>query len=358
MRSRKQFTERLVQESLFAPCQLGEAMKRLGFVQADPIRSPARAQDLILRNRVHGYRAGDLEERYPTLDLEESFLYAYGVLTPDLWRAIHPKGEQELTAEQRKVRDLVKREGPMDSKALEAFIGKESARNCWGGSSRAGKLILESLHDRGELRIARREKGIRIYEPANPFQSMSSKEERFQTLILATLQAMGPTTSTFLLAEIAHFRYLIPKAVERRQCLQTLIDAGSIQTDYLDSVPYLSLPWEEKGTQPSETVTLLCPFDPLVRDRSRFEHLWGWKYRFEAYTPRPQRKFGYYAMPILWNNEVIGWANASIREGELQVCFGYVGRQPRGTAYRLAVELEVARLAQFLGLAEGAYQVR
>lgn len=55
---------------------LADAIGRLGFVQADPLRAPARAQDLILRHRVQGYRAGDLEQQYPGLGVEEDFLYA------------------------------------------------------------------------------------------------------------------------------------------------------------------------------------------------------------------------------------------------------------------------------------------
>jgi uncharacterized protein YcaQ len=56
------------------------AIQRLGFVQADPIRAPARAQDLTLRHRVAGYRAGDLERRYPRLAIEEDFFVNYGFL--------------------------------------------------------------------------------------------------------------------------------------------------------------------------------------------------------------------------------------------------------------------------------------
>ena len=58
-----------VARSLFKPTTLSRAIQRLGFVQADPIRAPARAQDLTLRHRVAGYRAGDLERRYPRLPL-------------------------------------------------------------------------------------------------------------------------------------------------------------------------------------------------------------------------------------------------------------------------------------------------
>ncbi|EWS60580.1 hypothetical protein Y695_04569 [Hydrogenophaga sp. T4] len=53
---------------------------------------------------------------------------------------------------------------------------------------------------------------------------------------------------------------------------------------------------------------LLAPFDPVVWDRDRFERLWDWAYRFEAYTPPAKRVRGYYAMPLLWRDQVIGWA--------------------------------------------------
>ena len=58
---------------------------------------------------------------------------------------------------------------------------------------------------------------------------------------------------------------------------------------------------------------LLAPFDPVVWDRRRFELFWGWAYRFEAYTPAPKRKLGYYALPLLWRDRVIGWGNLSLR---------------------------------------------
>ena len=70
-----------VARSLFPPTTLPRALDRLGFVQADPIRAPARAQDLTLRHRVAGYRAGDLERRYPALAVEEDDFINYGFVT-------------------------------------------------------------------------------------------------------------------------------------------------------------------------------------------------------------------------------------------------------------------------------------
>jgi len=81
-----------VARSLFAPTSLGEAIQRLGgFVQADPIRAPARAQDLTLRHRVKGYRAGDLERRYPKLAIEEDFFVNYGFLPRATHALMHPR---------------------------------------------------------------------------------------------------------------------------------------------------------------------------------------------------------------------------------------------------------------------------
>ena len=62
-----------------------------------------------------------------------------------------------------------------------------------------------------------------------------------------------------------------------------------------------------------EKVRLLAPFDPVVWDRARFEFLWGWTYRFEAYTTAAKRVRGYYALPILWRDRVIGWGNLSVK---------------------------------------------
>jgi len=67
-----------VARSLFTPTTLKRALHRLGFVQADPIRAPARAQDLTLRHRVKDYRAGDLERRYAMVDVEEDVFVSYG----------------------------------------------------------------------------------------------------------------------------------------------------------------------------------------------------------------------------------------------------------------------------------------
>ena len=95
---------------------------------------------------------------------------------------------------------------------------------------------------------------------------------------------------------------------------------------------------------------LLAPFDPIVWDRRRFELLWGWTYRFEAYTPAPKRKLGYYALPLLWRDQVIGWANASVRNGRLALATGFAhGRRAQRRVSRRARRRTRAP-REFLGL--------
>ena len=99
-----------------------------------------------------------------------------------------------------------------------------------------------------------------------------------------------------------------------------------------------------------DMVRLLTPFDPVVWDRARFELLWGWAYRFEAYTPIHKRKLGYYALPLLWRDQVIGWGNISVKNSELKAEFGYVKSPPSDRTFKRKLAAELDRMRIFLGL--------
>ncbi|MEO0511044.1 MAG: crosslink repair DNA glycosylase YcaQ family protein [Verrucomicrobiota bacterium] len=357
-KSLEQFRKRVIRSSLFPAADIGSAIERLGFLQADPIRCPARAQDLILRQRVRHYKAGDLERHYADLEIEECFLFAYGFAPKGIWNVIYPKSHAALSASEKKVLHTMKQSGPVDSRGLEKQTGRKRVTNYWGGSSRQAKMCLESLHDSGLVRVAHREKGIRFYETAETPRSDTSEEDRFKEVLLVALRSIGPTTQKFLLSEIAHFRYLVDDAKDRRAKLQELIDAGKIRADSIGSVEYLSACDLTLSRTPLDRVRILAPFDPIVRDRARFEHLWGWEYRFEAYVPSQKRKLGYYAMPVLWRDDIIGWANANISQGKLFVEFGYTDQRPSGPIFKEAAEHEAAAMAKFLGLDGSAVRTK
>jgi hypothetical protein len=100
-----------------------------------------------------------------------------------------------------------------------------------------------------------------------------------------------------------------------------------------------------------DELRLLAPFDPIVWDRARFEMLWGWAYRFEAYTPAAKRKFGYYALPMLWRGNVIGWGNLTVKDDTLLCEFGYVaGHAPKDRAFKSALAAECEKMQRFLRL--------
>jgi uncharacterized protein YcaQ len=104
-----------------------------------------------------------------------------------------------------------------------------------------------------------------------------------------------------------------------------------------------------RGTSEEARVRLLAPFDPVVWDRKRFELFWSWGYRFEAYTPRRRRKLGYYALPLLWREQVLGWANLGHENGRLTSELGYVaGSAPRDPVFRRELSAELARFERFL----------
>lgn len=100
-----------------------------------------------------------------------------------------------------------------------------------------------------------------------------------------------------------------------------------------------------------DQVRLLTPFDPVVWDRRRFQLFWSWAYRFEAYTPAPRRKLGYYALPLLWREQVVGWGNLAVLHGELHAQLQYVhGQAPQDPAFADALDAELARMRAFLDI--------
>lgn len=323
-------------------------MEKLRFVQADPIRSPARAQDLILRHRVKGYRAGDLDKQYAKLDLEEDFLYAYGFMPKLTWQLLHPRLGTGLSSQEERVLELVSAQGRMHPRELEAHLGRERQLNAWGGYSKATTRTLQSLHYRGLLRVAGREKGIRVYETAGRHEEQIELEERLRRLVLLIAGILAPLPERSLRATLQHLAHAAPALEGRHSAVTKLKESGELACAEVDGERYV---WPEAPLirrAPERIVRFLAPFDPLVWDRRRFEHFWGWAYRFEAYTPVAKRKLGYYAMPLLWMDDVIGWVNVGSSQGKLKVDAGFVRGKPGERAFREAFEAEVERVRNFL----------
>ncbi|MCV2369562.1 DNA glycosylase AlkZ-like family protein [Roseateles oligotrophus] len=346
-----------VARSLFAPCSLAAAIKRLGFVQADPIRAPARAQDLTLRLRVKDYRAGDLERRYAKLAVEEDCLVNYGFLPREHLKLMHPRvakraWDAKTQAHAQALLSFVSAHGPCHPREIQAHFDLGSTRNAWGGSSSATTHLLDGMHYRGLLRVQRREAGQRIYAAVEHAEDERSPQAKADALLHLVLAKYAPLPSRSLGQLCSLLSYGAPHlGVEIKRALkqapQTLPNAE------VDGIRWFWPEGENPGArkwQLDDDLRLLAPFDPIVWDRLRFELFWNWAYRFEAYTPPAKRKLGYYALPMLWRGTVIGWGNLSVENGRLVADLGYVnGKAPSDAGFRNAQESELQKMALFLG---------
>ena len=347
-----------VARSLFKPTTLPRAIAKLGFVQADPIRAPARAQDLTLRHRVTGYRAGDLERRYPQLDIEEDFFVNYGFVPRATQALMHPRSgfrtpwPKARWAQAHAVLDFVRERGVVHPREVDAAFDHGKSKNWFGGSSNASTQLLDGMHYRGLVRIARREGGVRLYAARPTCEPPIDSAAAYDALADVVVRKYAPLPARCLSMLVLWLRVGAPQWSDQRQAAVVRAKARLPSARVDGQLWY----WPE-GENPAnarhavtDTVRLLAPFDPVVWDRPRFETLWGWAYRFEAYTPAPKRVRGYYALPLLWRDQVIGWGNVAVRSGALEADIGYVvGRAPREAPYRRELEAELDRMRAFLG---------
>jgi hypothetical protein len=347
-----------VARSLFAPATLPRAIAKLGFVQADPIRAPARAQDLTLRHRVRDYRAGDLERRYPRLGVEEDFFVNYGFVTPGLHGLMHPRTARTVWpkarwAQAHDVLAFVRERGVVHPREVDAAFAHGKVRNWFGGASNASTQLLDGMHYRGLLRVARREGGVRLYAAHDAHERAPAEADAaLDALVDAAVGVYAPLPAASLSMLVMWLGSVAAAQWRDRRAAALARAKARLPSAEVDGQRWFWPAGENPASRrhtPDDAVRLLAPFDPVVWDRRRFETLWGWPYRFEAYTPAPKRKLGYYALPLLWRDRVIGWGNIAWRDGRLQAQLGCVtGRAPREAGYRRALDDELGRIGTFL----------
>ena len=353
-----------VNQSLFAPTTLKRALHRFGFVQADPIRAPARAQDLILRHRVKNYRAGDLERNYTKLGIEEDFFVNYGFVTRSLQALMHPRSDNSVgqaqppwpAARRKRVQlllDFVRERGAVHPREVNERFSHGKVNNYWGSSSNATTRLLDAMHYQGLLRIVRRDGGVRIYA-AHQHEPRPADADicraHLDTLVDIAIRIYAPLPARSLPFLLRRLRYATPQwqdkvtaAIQRAK--QRLSHAHVEGIDW-----YWPAELDAAGNMSRDSVRLLTPFDPVVWDRTRFELLWGWVYRLEAYTPPAKRIRGYYSLPLLWRDRVIGWGNLAVKNGELHSELGYIKSAPCDPAFKCELDAEMNRMRTFLGL--------
>ena len=338
---------------------IAAALAHLGFVQLDPINVCGRMQDLILRNRVAGYREGDLirflhgpaaqplppaertafEHHLPHSNVLAALtLEAWPYLLAAMRRRSGSPGSWsgKMDARQRPLADKILAEitarGPLCSDDID---DDQRDHQGWGPSASLAKTTLHKLFFHGRVLIARRVGNRRYYDlPA-------------RVLPAATLASPEPSA-----AETARWISLL-KLRQRRLAALSRIDlphvADWVQPIAVEGCPMLyclpeDLPLLEGGPAPSD-VRLLAPLDPLIYDRRLTRQLWGYDYTWEVYTPPAKRLRGYYALPVLAGLELVGHIDpkADRERKKLVVVSRSVRRGHRATP-------AVRELAGFLGL--------
>ncbi len=337
------------------------ALARWGYVQIDPINVCGRMHDLVLRNRVTGYREGDLGRHLhadgalaPSARRAfEHFLPSSGVLAafpldawPYLQRAMRLRGARDdawsgrLEGDERALADSllaeIARRGPSSS---EDFDDPRRARAVWGAATLV-KSVLQRLFYHGRLLVARRGAGQRrVYdlpERVLPAEALTAREpdEADSLRWDALLRLRQRRLVTLTKRQRAH----VDDAV-----VEITVIHGPTLLALRDDLPLLDAA-AEPATARAEPL-LLAPLDPLVYDRKVTAALWGFDYTWEVYTPPAKRTRGYYALPVLAGAELVGHVDpkADRDAGTLRV----MGRAvKRGHATTGAVRA----LAAWLGL--------
>jgi uncharacterized protein YcaQ len=347
-----------IARSLFKPTTLPRAITRLGFVQADPMRAPARAQDLILAYRVKDYRAGELERRFPRLAIEEAFFINYGFLPRETLALLHPRAaprawDAAMQARAQEVLAFVRQRGCTYPRDVQAHFDHGRIKR-WGADLNISNHLLEGLHYCGLLRVARREVGTRVYQAIEHPPQDDSPEARLSRagqLLDIAVQLYAPLPAASLSYLCGLLRYGVPHlAAEVRQVQEHA--KSRYAHAQVDGLLWFWPQGKKMAAQNTieDRLRFFAPFDPVVWDRRRFRLFWGWEYKLEAYVPAHKRRMGHYAMPMLWGEQMPGWANLKVVNGRLQHELGFAGPRPRGSAFQLALDEALQQMQEFLEL--------
>ena len=295
-----------------------QTVRRLGFLQLDPISSVAPPQHLVLWSRLGPFDAAELDRLlWKSKKLVEWRAFVYPaedlpLLRARMRRALN-RNANEWLKENRSFRRYVLREleqrGPLLSREIEDHAGLKRERHDWWGARKMG-LMLEILAARGEVAVVGRRGKQRVWDLAGRWYPET------ETI---------PWPRAEKLIEEKRFRALGVRLVRGRLAAH---------------------PDAEDSPVPART-TFLSPFDRLIHDRARTEALWGFHYRLEMYVPAAKREYGYYVLPILHGDRLVGRIEPVFdrREKVLRVkgLWWEPGEKP------VDVDEPLASLAAFLG---------
>lgn len=372
------------------PDGIYETVRALGCLQLDPLQTVARSHTLVVFSRVGPYDVADLDKLiYRDKKLFEYWAHAAShVLTQDypihhLRMRTYAKTDDawdlriaEWIDANKKLRDTIlreiKRNGPISSRVLTEMgeAPKSWVSSGWTNDRNVSRMI-DFLWMQGKIMVARREGLNKFWDLAErvlpewtPREKLSEREIVLRAA-QTSLKALGVGTERHISQHYIHGRY--PNLKER---LGELREMGEIErVEVRDGngawkgewfVHASDIPLLEKlgrGEFEGRTV-LLSPFDNLVRDRVRNIQFWNFDYKIEIYTPQAKRKYGYYVLPILHHDQLIGRIDPKMdrAQGVLNINAVHLEpNAPRDLKTARAVRDAIEELGEFLNATDIQY---
>jgi hypothetical protein len=363
------------------PSTLRKLVEQMGFVQLDSINVVERAQHLTLASRLDAYRPEDLSG---LLENERSLFEHWthdASAIPTKWFAQwKPRFVRERERILRKpwwrermgddpdkvinqVRERIAREGALRS--LDFEHRQPGAPSAWWGW-KPQKAALEYLWSTGELMVARREKFQKVYDltervlPECSRAAQPTGREHIEWACHTALERLVVATAK----EIAEFWHAVGVAQAKAWC-EEVARAGKIVPVLVESSDgakarsgYALYDWERRLNSlpaPPARTRLLSPFDPVLRDRARARRLFNFDYRFEAFVPGTKRQYGYYVLPILEGDRLVGRLDPKFNRSDSQLNIRRIYWEPgiRVTSSRRRNLKEAAgNLARLIGARE------
>jgi uncharacterized protein YcaQ len=303
-------------------------IEHLGLLQFDPLEVPgARNHDLVLHARIRGYRRGWCERWLYGSDrrLIEVYNKSLNILPIEelphyalAWERAGRHYEGTILREQFAVADAIvaqiRRDGPLST---AAFRDHNHAIDWWWAPTPAARAVMEALFVSGRLGIARRDGNRRYYDlierlvPPELLRRRESEDDALRHRLLSRYRAVG------LLAgqASADIIYSTGSVADRRRWLAELVESGTLvpvaveglrQVRYILGDERVLLDATERRPRRRPAVTFLAPLDPLVWDRRLLRDLYGFDYTWEVYVPAAKRRHGYYVLPLLFGDRIVG----------------------------------------------------
>ncbi len=336
---------------------LRRVLDRMGIIQIDAVNVLVRSQELPLFARLGPHPRTLIEDATRDRELFEYWVHEashvpvglhpnlrWSMERPHRWDSVNRRMERDRPGYVDEVLARIRDDGPIVSGDLKQRVGPKSPWWDWDD----GKMALEYLFFKGVLSATRRPADFaRVYDlterviPADVLDLPTPGEDdaRKELLVLAArhhgIGTLGDLTD-YHRQKIPPCRALVAELVEEGRLIETSVEGWS-KPAYRH--PEAALPrWVRARA-------LLSPFDPVVWNRDRIDRLFGFRYRIEIYTPKHQREFGYYVLPFLLGDELVGRVDlkADRASGRLlvQSAFGEPGIDEGYVAEELAEELRL-----------------